>query len=256
MPLIETARAVEGRSRRTAFVVAAVAMSLLAGGCERYRPTSNPLPPAEIWVINGTTDNVRVRIDGEALGGNVPAGDFSFRFDLGEGARNLRVEPSSNSSLTGGQTVQLPLDPNFGAFIARSYVLATETPAGAVQATLMNEDGTPTQPGMGKMRAVHAAGSNLELDVWYQDPGTAALTRLVPTFTYGQVTPYVESVQGAWRVVVTPRMVPTPGENPEANILAELTLNVGLQGGESVIVFDLPGGGVRLVARPRAAVGF
>jgi hypothetical protein len=223
---------------------------LLVGGCDDIFPPDDEIPdPVDIRVINAATDEIRVRVDGESMGAT-SSGFFSARYALAEGAEEVRVEPSAASSLTGGVTITLPAN-GLGSGLGPTSILTTSTLAGAIEAVLLDDTDAIGQPGISRVRVIQGAGLHREIDIWYSNLNTPTLTRFKTPIQYGEITEFIETMGSSiWRIAVTPRMVPTPGENPEPQVIASINEFVGTQQAVTIVVLEDVGGGVRIVQRP------
>jgi hypothetical protein len=87
------------------------------------------------------------------------------------------------------------------------------------------------------VRAIHGAGLHREIDIWYSNLYTPTLTCFKTPIQYGEVTEFIETLGSSLRrIAVTPRTVPTPGEEPEPQVIASINEIVGTQQVRTMVV--------------------
>ena len=208
----------------------------LAAAC-----SSDPGGPGDgaagISVVNGAgaAGTVKVYMDG-AFAADVAAGEQG----------RLAADPGTHQ-------VELRRADGSGA-VARQVTLKAGVPMtmvawdslGLLRPAILEDSNSVVAPGRSKLRVAHYAGSAGPIDIWRTQPDYATPIRIMFPFNYGEVSPFVESTPGEWRVLVSTAIAAPTAPMPDTLALTGSIL-VGDGEARTVVVVDRAGGGVNVI---------
>ena len=216
---------------------AAVLVLVLAAAC-----SPEPIGPGDdaagFSVVNGAggAGAVKVYMDGV----------FAADVAAGEQGR-VAADPGTHQ-------VELRRADGSGA-VARPVTLAAGVPLtivawdslGILRPAVLEDSNSVVAPGKSKMRVAHYAGSAGSIDIWRTQPDYGTPVRIMFPFRYGEVSPFVESTPGEWRVLVSTAIAAPNGPMPDT-----LAMTGGIMAGDgearTVVVVDRAGGGVNIIS--------
>lgn len=197
-----------------------------------------PGSAAGFSVVNGAgaVGTVKVYVDG-AFGADVAAGDQG----------RLVADP-------GAHQVELRRADGSGA-VARQVTLETGAPLtivawdslGILRPAVLEDSNSVVAPGKSKLRVAHYAGAAGQIDIWRTQPDYATPIRIMFPFDYGEVSPFVESTPGAWRVLVSSAIATPTGPMPDTLAVSDAIMAAD-GAARTVVVVDRAGGGVNIIS--------
>lgn len=191
---------------------------------------------AAVRVINGTASPVRVTVDGVVRVSSLAASSVSAAIDLPEGGRTIELETLSGTTPTGAVTTA-----DVETTLGRTRLVTVFGSASALEAAVLDTGSVPA-PGTSKLRVVHLAATAPTIDVWRTQPDFPVPVIVMFPFPYGASSSFLQSDPGEWEVFVTAAGSADPTQAP----LGTLSLLIGANTARTVVIFDRPGGGVRL----------
>jgi hypothetical protein len=110
---------------------------------------------------------------------------------------------------------------------------------------VLTDTGSVVPSDKSKLRVVHFAASAPPIDIWRMQPDFQQLLTIMFPFRHREVSPYLQSDPGDWRVLVSTEA--RSGGIPVLNDTLFLSDPITVPAGESrtVIVLDREGGGIR-----------
>lgn len=193
---------------------------------------------ARLSVINaaGASGSVKVYVDG-AFAGSVDAARQGAAIDLDPGQHTLDVRHADGSA-----GFSRPV--NVSRSLAMTVVAYDSL--GLLRPGVLEDTNSVVPAGASKLRVAHFAASAGAIDIWRTQPDFATPVRVMFPFELGDVSPYIQSTPGAWRVLVS-TAIHTPN-GPMPDTLA-MTGDVAVGDGEArtVVVVDAAGGGVKAI---------
>jgi len=162
----------------------------------------------------------------------IPAGDRSVGFRR-TGAAGM--PPAVSISFTANDSVTI-------------FTIDSST---VINPWVLTDTGSVVPPGKSKLRVVHFAASAPPIDIWRTQPDFPQLVTIMFPFRYQEVSPYLQSDAGDWRVLVSSEA--RSGGIPLLTDTLFLSDPITVPAGESrtVIVLDREGGGLQVsVIRP------
>ncbi|MBI3789272.1 MAG: DUF4397 domain-containing protein [Gemmatimonadetes bacterium] len=206
---------------------------------------------AELRIVNGAAAAMSVVVDGSVRVASMPPGTVSPALGIAAGVH--RVEFRSPSS--GAPLASVDVTPDA---VGRALVTATRRADGTVKADVLADTAAIVGAGASKLRVLHLAANAPGVDIWRTQPDYATPIRFMFPFPYQGSSGFVQSTPGEWVVFVTPLVAPSPadslGGGPPATVPARAiaTHRVVIAGGalRTLVVLDVPGGGVKLEELP------
>lgn len=198
-----------------------------------------------------------------------PGGDGA-RFSVvngagGSGAVKVYMDGVFAADVAAGEQGRITADPgthevelrraNGSDAVARAVILAAGVPLtivawdslGILRPAVLADSNSAVSPGQSKLRVAHYAGSAGSIDIWRTQPDYGTPIRIMFPFSYGEVSPFVESTPGEWRVLVSTAIAAPNGPMPDT-----LAMTGGIMAGDgearTVVVVDRAGGGVNIVS--------
>ena len=193
----------------------------------------------QLRVVNGATSAgsaVKVYVDGQAVGGNVTLGTASSVLDVSTGLHAVQIR-SATGGLGFARNIQ---------FAAGKPVTAVAVDSeGGVMAAILDDTNAVVPAGATKLRVAHMA-ENAQVDIWRTQPDYQTPIRVMFPFVYRNVSPYLQSTPGEWRVMVSSpvRLANDPMPDTLANS-GLITVPAGAS--RTVLLLDKPGGGISLI---------
>ena len=217
---------------------AAVWMLLLGAACssDQSGPGGSG---ASLSVVNGASaaGTVKVYVDG-SFAGNVAVAERGAKVELDPGAHQVEVRRSDGSTgFARSVTVQADMPMTVVAYDS----------LGLLRPAVLEDSNAVVAPGKSKLRVAHFAEAAGQIDIWRTQPDFGTPIRLMFPFNYRDVSPYVESTPGAWRVLVSTAISTPTGPMPDTLAMTG-SLTVGDGEARTVVVVDRPGGGVQAIA--------
>ncbi len=211
-----------------------VAAAAMAGACSTDPITPLEDPGARLAIVNAQGADVWAMLDGEARA--LVAGGEALTLALAGGTYTLELRPSG-----GG--------PAFSRTIAVAdsgrYVVVAVDSNGSLP-VILGDTNAVVPAGATKLRVAHMATNAPAIDIWRTQPDWQTPIRVQFPFNYRDVSPYLQSTPGDWRVMVS-SLVANPGD-PMPDTLATTDLTAIADGrSRTVVVVDKPGGGLQLV---------
>ncbi len=214
---------------------------VLAAGCGSDQAGPGPTP-TNFSVINGAGAGrtVKVYLDG-VFAADVAAGERGAKLSADPGPHQVELRRADGSGSVGRQVIlqaDMPMT-----------VVAWDS-LGFLSPAVLEDSNSVVAPGSSKLRVAHFAGSAGRIDIWRTQPNYGTPIRIMFPFNYRDISPFVESAPGAWRVLVSSAIDDPVGPMPDT---LALTGPVVVAGGEArtVVIVDRPGGGVEaLVVEP------
>jgi hypothetical protein len=217
---------------------AAIWMLLLGAACssDQSGPGGSG---ASLSVVNGASaaGTVKVYVDG-SFAGNVAVAERGAKVELDPGAHQVEVRRSDGSTgFARSVTVQADMPMTVVAYDS----------LGLLRPAVLEDSNAVVAPGKSKLRVAHFAETAGQIDIWRTQPDFGTPIRLMFPFNYRDVSPYVESTPGAWRVLVSTAISAPTGPMPDTLAMTG-TLTVGDGEARTVVVVDRPGGGIEAIA--------
>lgn len=214
---------------------------LLAAGCgsDQAGPGASH---GNFSVINGVGagGTIKVYLDG-VFAADVAAGERGARLTADPGIHRVELRRADGSGSAGRQvTLQADMPMTVVAWDSLGFL----SPA------VLEDSNSVVAPGSSKLRVAHFAALAGRIDIWRTQPDYGTPIRLMFPFNYRDISPFVESTPGAWRVLVSSAIDNPVGAMPDT---LAMTGSVVVAGGEArtVVIVDRPGGGIEaLVVEP------
>ncbi|MEO8200749.1 MAG: DUF4397 domain-containing protein [Gemmatimonadota bacterium] len=207
-------------------------------GCNSDHAMSGLGSGSRLTLINGAAQagTVTLYIDNHRVGDIVVA----------QAKQDLALDPGSHhielrrSNGTMGLSSQLDFIEGAGLTI-----VALDS-AGLIRSAELADSNTVVPPGATKLRVAHFAQAAGNIDIWRTQPDFVTPIRIMFPFTYHDISPYVQSTPGDWRVLVSTAINTPNGPMPDTLGMTGL---IAIAGGASrtVLVVDNPAGGVELL---------
>lgn len=188
-------------------------------------------------VVNATSGVVTAFVDGEAIGTNLAAATVSTTFPVAAGAHTIQLQrsgapgfPRAIAAPTGGTLTIVGLDS-----------------AGGITSAVLSDTNAIVPAGATKLRVAHMASLAGPISIWRTQPDFASPTRVQFPFPFRDVSPYLQSTPGDWRVMASSEDN-TVGSVPMPDTLANSGLITIVDGtSRTVVLVDAPGGGLGIL---------
>jgi len=218
---------------RPSSVAAAAAAALLAGACST-EPVNTLPDDARLAVVNARASSVWVMLDGEARA--LVTEGSALTFALAGGTYTVELRPSGGGiAFTRSLTVS----------DSGRYVVVAVDSNGSLPVILGDTNAT-VPSGATKLRVAHMAAGAPAIDIWRTQPDYQTPIRVQFPFNYRDVSPYLQSTPGAWRVLVS-SAVAGPGDPMSDTLASTSPIDIADGRSRTVVVVDKPGGGLQLV---------
>lgn len=190
-----------------------------------------------IRVVNATTASVTMIVDGVTITGTLGAATVSARVPVGAGSYAVELRHGSTPGFT--RTVTVTDD--------RTVTIVALDSAGSVTPAVLADTNSIVPAGATKLRVAHMASQAGPVSIWRTQPDFASPTRVQFPFPYRDVSPYLQSTPGDWRVMVSSEDN-TAGPVTMPDTLANSGLiTIGDGAAATVILVDQPGGGIGIL---------
>lgn len=214
---------------------------ILAAACGP-EPILDPDGPdggaATFSVVNGAgaAGTIKVYVDG-AFAADVAVGQQGARLAADPGPHQVELRRADG---TGAAARQLTLQAGV------SMIVVAWDSLGVLRPAVLDDSNSVVAPGKSKLRVAHFAGLAGPIDIWRTQPDYATPIRIMFPFRYGEISPFVESTPGTWRVLVSTAITAPIAPMPDT-----LAMTGGITAGDgearTVIVVDRAGGGVEAI---------
>lgn len=194
---------------------------------------------AHLSVVNAAAaaGTLKVYVDG-SFAGDVGAAAAGAAVEVDPGAHEVMVRPATGADgFTRNVTVAA----------GRSLTLVSYDSLGLLRPAVLEDSNATVAAGASKLRVAHFAAAAGAIDIWRTQPDYATPIRIMFPFNYRDVSPYVASTPGAWRVLVSTAIADPAGPMPDTLAMTG-SLTVGDGEARTVVVVDRPGGGVDVIA--------
>ena len=118
---------------------------------------------------------------------------------------------------------------------------------GLLRPAVLEDSNSVVAPGKSRLRVAHFAGSAGPIDIWRTQPDYDTPIRIMFPFDYGEVSPFVESTPGAWRVLVSTAIAAPTAPMPDTLAMSDAIM-AGDGEARTVVVVDRDGGGVNIIS--------
>jgi hypothetical protein len=217
-----------------------LAAAVVAAACSDG-PTPLPVVAgAVLQVVNGakSAGPLTVYVDGAKVGGTVSPGAASGALPVFPGTRTIELRSAGGTGFTRTATF----------LEARGVVVVGLDSAGRITPALLSDTNAIVPAGTTKLRVAHMAQSAGPIDIWRTQPDFGTPIRVMFPFRYRDVSPYLQSTPGDWRVMVSDTVPAATPNAPMPDTLANSGLIPVLAGtSRTAVVVDKAGGGVTVV---------
>lgn len=170
----------------------------LVAGAACFDPSLGPgdFSDAAVIVINASPAPVDVLVDGELVYPDLPASLFTYRIPIRSGARVITLRTEAGAAVNSAMTV-----PQW-----TTVMIAGRTSVGSatLETQVLSDTNAIAVVGKGKLRVAHLAPDAPRLDIWRTQPDFGDPVRVMTPFEFPDVSPYILSDPGMWRVWATP----------------------------------------------------
>jgi len=209
---------------------------LLVAGCTDT--TVPPAPVGSLQIVNAASSagSIVLHVDGSAVGSAISPGTGATR-DVPAGTHDIELRSSAGVGFT--RTTQFDQ--------GKSVIVVGLDSAGRVTPSLLADTGAIVPAGATKLRVAHMASAAAPISIWRTQPDFGTMIRVQFPFAYRDVSPYLQSTPGDWRVMVSSE-VNTAGSVPMPDTLANSGL-IPIADGASrtIVIVNAAGGGVAVV---------
>ncbi|MDH3496684.1 MAG: DUF4397 domain-containing protein [Gemmatimonadota bacterium] len=181
-------------SSRVAWL-ATVALVILPAACKDQAPAGSQ---AYIRVVNasGRLTRLDALVDDAVLAPALATGDASPWLAVTPGTRAVGVRGVGAGSST---ALQVTLDADDS-----TTVFAVDL-GGSTEPRILSDTNAVVPADRTKLRAVHLAPGIAPVDIWRTQPDFSQFITVMFPFDYADVSPYLESTPGTWRLLVSSR---------------------------------------------------
>lgn len=222
--------------RRNLLVPILALAGLAACNDSATAPIANPT--GNFRFVSSVHGNVNVMVDGTPVMTNVALGGYAGA-DVAAGQHTVTFQK------VGGGTAAGRLFTLSGT--TRALVVGTEA-AGVLNSNVLLDTNAVVPAGATKLRVMHAAAAATRISIWRTQPDYGTMIRVQFPFHYNDVSPYLQSTIGDWRVMVssennTSATVPMPDTLADSGVIPVTSGN-----SRTVVVTDgATAGSVKLV---------
>jgi len=219
------------------FRIGLIAALAAAAACGDDGLSINLGTGSSLTVVNGArlASGVQVRIDGQLLG-SLSAGTLVLNTDIAPGAHSVEV-----LSAGGGFTRSI----SFSA--GEQVILVAYDSAGLVRPALLLDTGAVVPAGFTKLRVANYSTGGGSIDIWRTQPDFATPIRVMFPFDAGDVSPYLQSTPGQWRVLVSTRVVGGGGNPPMPDTLVQAATSIADGSSRTAVVVDVLPAGIQVI---------
>jgi hypothetical protein len=197
-------------------------------GCSKMLFDTLPAD-ATLRFVSGVHGQVNVLVDGAAILQNISLGS-AVQAGVSSGTHSLVIEKVGGAS-SSARMINLAVG-------GRAIVVAFDS-SGAPGTSLLVDSNTVVPAGATKLRVAHYAAAASTIDIWRTQPDYGTPIRIQFPFNYQDVSPYLQSTVGDWRVMVSH---PIPAATPNAPMPDTLAnsgaLAIASGASKTVIVVD------------------
>ncbi len=189
--------------RRTLFAPILALLALAA--CHDSATAPITTPTGNLRFVSGVHGSVNVLVDGTPVLTNVALGGYAGA-GVAAGSHTITFQKVGGGT-SAGQVFTL-------SGTGRALVVGTEA-AGVLSANVLLDTNAVVPAGATKLRVMHSASAANPISIWRTQPDYGTMIRVQFPFHYNDVSPYLQSTVGDWRVMVssennTPASVPMP----------------------------------------------
>lgn len=180
------------------FLGSAIAAASLVAGAGCFEPSlrSDNLSDAAVLVINASATPVDILVDNELVYPELAASMFTYRIPIRSGARSITLRTPAGQTATSAVTV-----PQWRTVL----IAGRPAPGGSsLQAAVLPDTNALAIVGKSKLRVAHLAPDAPRVEIWRTQPDFPDPVRVMTPFEYPDVSPFLMSDPGVWRVWATP----------------------------------------------------
>lgn len=200
--------------------------------------TVTPDPTGNLRVVNGASSagQIVVYLDGQALSAPISPG-MGSAMDVPTGVHDVELRSVSGFGFT--RTALF----NEG----KPVIVVGLDSAGRVTPSLLADTGAIVPAGASKLRVAHMASVATPISIWRTQPDYGTMIRVQFPFHYRDVSPYLQSTPGDWRVMVSSE-TNVAGSVAMPDTLANSgVISVADGASRTVVIVNAVGGGVAVV---------